>query len=284
MNLFNNREIATAIWLLIIFILMLFKRDIRKSLFNVLKAFFKIKILTSIILMIAYTAGIVFLLNMANLWNTSLLKDTVVWFCFTGIVMSFDLVTSKKDQNLFRKIIIDNIKIVIIIEFIVNTYTFSLGGELVFIPVLTLIVIMEVVAKTDDKYSSVAKLMNGLQIIIGIIILIYAMSNVVSDYKNFGSLDTLRNFLLAPLLFILFFPFIYFILLFANYELLLIPLNLGYEKSRKLKRYAKRKIIKHCLLSLKKVKKALNMNTYNLMHIRNKEDVDKMIKAYKNQT
>lgn len=283
MNLFNNREIATAIWLLIIFIFILFKRDIRKSLFNVLKASFKIKILTSIILMIAYTAGIVFLLNMANLWNTSLLKDTVVWFCFTGIVMSFDLVTSKKDQNLFRKIIIDNIKIVIIIEFIVNTYTFSLVGELVFIPILTLIVIMEVVAKTDDKYSSVAKLMNGLQVIIGIIILIYAMSNVVSDYKNFGSLDTLRNFLLAPLLFILFFPFIYFILLFANYELLLIRLNLGYEKSRKLKRYAKRKIIKHCLLSLKKVKKALNMNTYNLMHIRNREDVDKMIKAYKNQ-
>jgi len=33
--------------------------------------------------------------------------------------------------------------------------------------------------------------------------------------------------------------------------------------------------------SLKKVKKASNMNTYNLKDIRNEEDVDKMIKDLK---
>jgi len=281
MNLFNNREIATAIWLLVIFVIMLFKRDIRKSLSDVIKAFFKIKILSSIFLMIAYITGIVFVLYQINFWNTSLLKDTVVWVCFTGILLSFNLATSDTDQNLFRKIIINNIKIIIIIEFIVNTYTFSLVGELILIPVVTFIVILEVVAKTDEKYSSVAKLMHGLQIIIGIVILIFAISNVVSDYKNFGSLDTLRNFLLAPLLTISFLPFIYLMILFATYELLFTRLNSGYEKNKKLKRYAKRKSIQHCLLSLKNVKKALNMNTYNLTYIRNKEDVDKMIKDFK---
>ena len=283
MNLFNNREIATAIWLLVIFILMLFKRDIRKSLLDVIKAFFKIKILSSIFLMIAYTTGIVFVLYQINFWNISLLKDTVVWFCFIGIPISFYSVTSETDQNLFRKVIVDNIKIVIIIEFIVNTYTFSLVGELVLIPVVTFIVILEVFAKTDEKNSSVAKLQNGLLIIIGIVILIFVISNVVSDYKNFVSLDTLRNFLLPPLLTSLFLPSIYFIVLSSTYEQLFVQLNLGgYEKkSKKLKRYAKRKIIKHCLLSLKKVKKASNMNTYNLKDIRNEEDVDKMIKDLK---
>ncbi|KAF5415894.1 MAG: hypothetical protein C5S48_04570 [Candidatus Methanogaster sp.] len=270
-----------TVWLLVIFVLMLFKRDIRKSLLEVIKAFFKIKILSSIFLMIAYTTGIVFVLYQINFWNTSLLKDTVVWFCFAGILMSFNLVTSDTDQNLFRKIIVNNIKIVIIIEFIVNTYTFSMVGELILILVVTFIVILEVVAKTDEKYSSVAKLMNGLQIIIWIVILIFAISNVVSDYKNFGSLDTLRNFLLAPLLTISFLPFIYLMILFATYELLFTRLNLGYEKNKKLKRYAKRKSIQHCLLSLKKVKKASNMNTYNLTYIRNEEDVDKMIKDLK---
>lgn len=282
MNLFNNREIATAIWLLVIFILMLFNRDIRKSFLDVFKkAFFDIKILSSIFFMIAYTAGIVFVLYQINSWNISLLKDTVVWFCFTAIVVCFNLVTSETDQNLFRKVIVDTIKIVIIIEFIVNTYTFSLVGELVLIPVVTFIVILGVFAKTDEKNSSVAKLTNGLLIIIGIVILIFVISNVVSDYKNFVSLDTLRKFLLPPLLTILFLPFIYFMILFTAYDDLFNQLNLGYEKSKKLKRYAKRKIIKHCLLSFKKVKKALNMNTYNLMHIRNEEDVDKMIKDLK---
>ncbi len=280
MNLFNNREIATAIWVLVIFILILFKRNIRKSLLNVIKAFFKIKILSSIFLMMLYTTGIVIVLYRVNFWNTSLLKDTIVWFCLTGILMSVISVTSKTDQNLFRKLIIDNIKIVMVIEFIVNTYTFSLAVELVIIPIVTFIVILGVVAETNERFSIVAKLTNGLQIIIGIVILIYAISNVVSDYQNFGSLDTLRKFLLPILLTVLYLPFIYFMLLFSTYELLFMRLNLGYEKSKKLKRYAKSKIIRHCLLSLKKVKKTLNMNTYNLMHIRNKEDVDKMIKAY----
>ena len=89
MNLFNNREIATAIWLLVIFILMLFKRDIRKSLLDVIKAFFKIKILSSIFLMIAYTTGIVFVLYQINFWNISLLKDTVVWVFFLGNTIRF---------------------------------------------------------------------------------------------------------------------------------------------------------------------------------------------------
>lgn len=71
-------------------------------------------------------------------------------------------------------------------------------------------------------------------------------------------------------------PFVYFMVLYANYELLFTRLNIGYEESNKLKSYAKRKIIRHCLLSLKKVKKSLNMNAHNLMCIRNKKDVDKM--------
>jgi hypothetical protein len=281
MNLFNNREIATAIWLFVIFILMLFKRGIRKSILDVFKAFFEIKILTSIFFMIAYTIVIVIVLYQINLWNISLLKDTVVWFCFIGIPISFYSVTSKTDQNLFRKIIVYNIKIVIIIEFIVNTYTFSLVGELVLIPVVTFILLLGAVAKTDEKNSSVAKLMNGLLIIIGIVILIFAISNVVPDYKNFVSLDTLRKFLLPPLLTILFLPFIYFMVLFSTYEQLFVQLNLGYEKSKKLKSYAKRKIIQHCLLSLKKVKKALNTNTFNLKVIRYEEDVDKLIEDLK---
>ncbi len=283
MNIFNNREIATGIWLLVLFIFMIAKKNIRKSLLNVIKAFFKIKILTSIFSMITYSAGVVIVLYLLKFWDTSLLKDSIIWLCFSGVIMGFNTVTSTEDKNLFRNIIIDNIKIVIIIEFIVNVYTFSLLVEVFLIPFVTLIVLLETVAKLNEKYSSVVKLMNGLQVIIGIFILVYAVINIVSDYNNFGSLDTLRNFLLVPLLTTLFIPFIYFMVLLYTYELLFIRLEFGCEKSKKLKKYAKRKIIKYCLLSLKKVKKVSNMKTYNLMHIRSTEDVDEIIKSYKEQ-
>jgi hypothetical protein len=230
----------------------------------------------------AYTTAIVFLLYQINLWNTSLLKDTILWFCFTGIVTAFNFATSKGSQNLFKKVIADNFKLVVIITFLVNTYTFSLIGELILIPIVTSIILFGTVAEIK-KYPSVAKLMRWLQIIIGGLILIYAIRNVVSDYTNFASFDMLRKFLLPILLSILFLPFIYFLKLFATYEILFVPLKLGYEKSNKLKRYAKWKIIKYCRLSLKKVEKASNMKIHNLMHIKSKDDVDEIIKVYKSQ-
>ena len=79
----------------------------------------------------------------------------------------------------------------------------------------------------------------------------------------------------------LFLPFIYFILAITTYEVLFIDLNFGYKKSNELKRYAKREIIKYCRLNLKKVGEASNNRIYNLMQIRNEDDVDKMIKALK---
>lgn len=281
MNLFNNREIAIAVWILVIFIILLFIRGIRKSLKDLVKVLFHRKILILVLSIIVYTVGITFVLYLLNFWNISLLKDTILWLCFSGIVICFRYVSSKEDENLLRNIVIDNIKIVIIIEFIANFFTFPLAAELVLIPFMAFIAGLDVIAKTDKKNISVVRLLNGLQIIIGLFIFIYAFSQAIADYKNIVNLDTLKSFLLAPLLAVLFSPFVYFMALLVKYELLFLRLEMGCEKSKKLKNYAKKKIILYCLLSLKKTKKALNMKTYNLMLIRNKDDVDEMVKAYR---
>lgn len=278
MNLFNNREIATAIWLLMAFVFALSKRTIRESMLNVIKAFFQPKILLCVGFMILYTIGMVAVLYAANFWNATLLKDTVLWFCFTGMLLAINFVTSKSSENVFWKIIIDNVKVVIIIEFLVNTYTFSLAGELLIIPFLTLIVMLDAVARTDEEYSAVAKLTTGLQITIGLAILLFAVFRAASDYENLGSIDTVRSFLLPPVLSVLFSPFIYLMMLVTNYELLFMRLNLGPEKDRALKRYAKRRIILHCGLSLKQIRRFLSANALDLMRIRSREDVDKMVK------
>jgi len=283
MSIFNNREIAFAIWLLVAFIFVLTKSDIRKSLTDVVKYFFKIKIQIFITITIAYTAVIVTILYLLNLWGISLLKDTIIWFCFSGIVMCLNMVTSSKQENLFKKIIKNNIKIVIMIEFLVNTYTFSFVVELFFIPFITFIAILDAVAQTDNKYNSVSKLINGLQFIIGVSILIYVIIHAISDYSNLGSFDTFRSILLAPLLTISFLPLIYFMLVFSAYEKLFIRLNLGTEKSKKLKNYAKREIINYCKFSLKRLNKILNMNVYNIMQIKDEKDVHDMINIYKRQ-
>ena len=123
--------------------------------------------------------------------------------------------------------------------------------------------------------------MQRLQIFFGTLILFLALGNVISDYKNFQNIDTLRSFLLAPLFSISFIPLIYLIILVLDYDLLFMRINLGHEKNKKLRRYIKIKVIMFCLFNLKKINDLLNSNFYNLMHIRDNKDIDKIIDDYK---
>ena len=283
MNLFNNREIATIIWAFIAIGLILTKSEIRKSLKDLLQSFFNVKIQISIFGMFAYTTMIVYLLYIINLWNTDLLKDTIVWFCFSGIVMCFNMITSSGKDNLYRKIVLENIKLVIILEFIINTYTFSIIGELIFIPVVTFIAIVDAIAQTKEEYNLISKITKNLLYFIGLIIIIYSVSKAISDYYNLGSFNTIRSILLSPLLSISFLPLVYFLLVFSSYENLFIRLELGPPKSSKIKRLAKRKIFNHCKFSLNKIKNASNINIYNIMHIQDEKDIKNMIDIFSNR-
>ena len=152
MTLFNNREIATAIWLLVTLVFALSKHPIRKSMLDVVKTLFQPKLLFCIGFMILYTASLVAALNAANFWTMSLLKDTILWFCFAGVVLAFRFVMATNNVNVFSTIVVDNIKVILVFEFFINTYTFSLPVELVIIPCLSLLAIVDVVASTDEKH------------------------------------------------------------------------------------------------------------------------------------
>jgi len=280
LNVFNNREIATIIWLSILFIYMILNKKIRASIFDVIKSFCHWKILAPVFLMIMYICGIIVFLYQIGFWNTDLLKDSIIWACLTGLVMLMNSVSSK-ENNYFRKTIMDNLKVVIIIEFLVNAYTFSLIGELIFLPFITLVVMTQIVAKMDEQYAKVEKFLGWVQSYIGIILLIFILKNVVSNFSTFANLDTLREFLLAPILTFAVLPFIYVFAVVAAYELLFIRLDLGLTKTKKLKNYAKIKIIRYCSLNLRMVRDLLTHHAHTLMRIKTKEDVDKILESFK---
>ena len=277
-GIFNNREIAIAIWLFALFIFMLFNESIRSSMFNLVKAFFHKKILLTILLIILYFSAMLVLLYLVKFWNTALLKDSIIWLVFTGLLTCFNPVTAKQNEKVFRKIIRENLSIVLVLEFILNTYTFSLVVELILLPALTLIILFAEVSKTNSKYKSVENLMNRLQITLSFIILISIIYRILADFSNFWIVNTLKSFLLPIILTIIFLPFIYFLVLYSRYEILFLGLNLGEAKSIELKKYAKKKIFKHCFLSLAKVNKALNSSfSIDLRNIKTKKDVDELI-------
>ncbi|WP_338834801.1 hypothetical protein MHLNE_11110 [Moorella humiferrea] len=277
MGPFNNREIATAFWVIVFLAFSLRKADIRKSFAAVLRAFCQFKILLSVFLMVLYTVAVVRLLAAIGLWKVSLLKDTIVWFCVNAMAMMIRFVTSDDAENIFQKVLTDSFKIVIVLEFLVNTYTFSFPTELVLVPILTLIAMVDVIASSDEKYSAVAKITKWVQMVISFVILAIVVNRAISNFQTLLSLDTFRSIALAPLLSLLFTPFLYVMVLISKYELVFLRLNFGLEKERGLKRYARRRILIYAGLSLRKLQHLLRNHAGDLMHIQTKADVDRLV-------
>ena len=281
MDLFNNREIATAIWLSVLLGFALTKSDVRKSLAGVARSFFRPKIIVLVFFMVLYTAAAAMLLSVINFWNICLLKDTIAWFCLSSIIMTMNFVTAKEDKNIFRKILVDSIKIVVVLEFLVNTYTFPLAAELVIVPILSFIAMVDFLANTDEKYSAVAKLTGALQVVFGLAILAFVASRVISDLHSLQNFDTIRSIILSPLFSVLLFPFIYVMVLISKYELVFLRLDFGSKKDRRLKRYAWRRILMYARFSLRKLQKLLNCHAIDLMHVDSKTDIDNLLQARK---
>lgn len=274
MDLFNNREIALGFWSLALLFFGFSLKNLRESMFGVLRASLGAKIVTPVLLMAVYMSCVVFAFYYLNVWEFSLLKSTILWFCFSAVVLSWKYTGSKPEQRQFKKAIIDNLKVVIIIEFVVNAYVFSLWFELSMIPLMAAIGCVSVVAERQEKYAAVASLINWMMMVVGGLLLAHAVVNVMSDISNFWSLDTLREFLLPLGLTTMFLPFVYLFMLYAAYEELFVGIRMGNEKSTRLVWYTKKEVMKRCRFDIAKVSQ---MQRFDLMRISNESDVDRLV-------
>jgi len=227
--------------------------------------------------MVLYTLAVVRLLAAINLWKVSLLKDTIVWLCVNAMAMMIRFITSDDAENIYQKVLTDSFKIVIVLEFLVNTYTFSLLAEIFLVLTFILITLVDVIVNSDEKYFVVAKITKWVQMVISFVILAIVFNRAISNFQTLLSLDTFRSIALAPLLSLLFTPFLYVMVLISKYELVFLRLNFGLEKERGLKRYARRRILIYAGLSLRKLQHLLRNHAADLMHIQTKADVDRLV-------
>lgn len=224
-----------------------------------------------------YVCGVVAVLRTASLWNFDMLKDTIIWFCMSGFIMVVDFVGSRENEVVFKKIVRDNVKAVIILEFLVNTYTFSLVGELLFIPVLAFLVLLDTVAQLKKEHAGVARLTGTLLAAISLSVIVLAIWKAVGDYGNITSFESLRGILLAPLLAAAFCPFLYGLLLVTTYESAFVCLRLGAEKPSDVVLYARRRILRSFGVRLNKLRAFIGKHRQDLMRIRSTTDVDNLL-------
>lgn len=274
--MFNNREIATAIWLTLFAIWILTKSNVRSSIAGVFRAFLNWKILTCVAAMLLYIGAIVTALYAIGFWQLPMIKDTVLWFCFTAFAMVMRFSTSRDNDDIMRKVLADNLKLIIFLEFLAGAYVMSLPAELVFVPFVTFIVLLDTVAKLDEKNAVVAKFTTFLLAVIGFAILGFAVSRAIGDFQNLGTMDTVRTIAFPPLMSIAFIPFIYGLVVIVAYESIFIRLAIGRDKAPGVIRHAKRRIFFHCGLSLRRLRAFAERPLFEIMQVESNADVDRL--------
>ena len=253
MSILSTREWATLIWACIFTLYILCYRKIRKSLWNVIVIFFdkKLRILWEIILLYVLTITIVFCY--LPIWENIYIKDIIIWFLFSGLIYCMNAVSSEADETYIKKILKDNLKFTMILEFFMSTFTFNIWIELAIIPVITIITVMNVIAERKEEYKSVHKLLDSVLAIAGFWIFYETIKIGINEYKQLNIINTLVSFMIPIVYLILIIPLEYILELYSKYEVLFLRMTFKEEKDKRIRLHHRTAIFRECNFSVRKI-------------------------------
>jgi hypothetical protein len=101
---------------------------------------------------------------------------------------------------------------------------------------LALLGVMLAVAESKSEFVSIKNVLQWTVIVLSVLIVGAAVHDAIADWQNLRSFDSLRSFVIAPLLSLLFAPFVYGLLLYSTYENLFARLSRAARDDKGLRR------------------------------------------------
>ncbi|TCB50403.1 hypothetical protein E0H80_08870 [Acinetobacter sp. ANC 4779] len=248
MDQLNTREIASIAWVFAFLIAVVFyslkKAHLRSSLIAVIKSFFQIKIITSILLITIYLILILTLLYQLQIWDFSQVKNTFFWYITFAMATFFNINYIKENsKTFFIKTLKSSINLNIFLQFIINFHTFNFFLELlIIIPFITILTIFSVIANQSVEHQKVKKFCDSLLAFIFLIFFIHFFIQIFQNYSTFTNYQALQDFLTPIILTILYLPCLWYFLLYIKYEEIFVRLHFFID-DRKLIRITKFLII-----------------------------------------
>jgi len=278
LSVLNNREISIIIWTGLFSVWAISKEQVRGEISSLIKAFFEKKLVIGYLLMFIYITIIISPLYFVGLWDIAWLKNTILWVACVAFVMLVQFSKINDNNKFIINTIKDNLKLLILLEFVINLYVFNLFVEILLLPILVIIGAMQAFTESDDKYKDVYKLSNYLLSIVGFVFIIYATYMILTDINGFISKENLIDMILPILLTIMFIPFIYLVALYSSYENLFKRIPYIIEDKDTLK-YTRKKILLSFRFDLKQLNAwSVHQNT---ILVKNKRDIDEAIDLFK---
>nr|WP_315142076.1 hypothetical protein [uncultured Flavobacterium sp.] len=265
-NSLSNREIAILFWIVVIFTVLIFISKSSNSFLGVVKAFFDKKLVYCYIIIGAYLFLVITILNKTIFWEAYLFKDFAIWLVGFAMVSFFNINKINTNSELIKRFL-KIFSATIIIDFSINFFTFNLGWELIIVPVVSFIAILQYFAEINKEkpgYEQVSSFLKWVLTIIGFSLLGYVIHKLYHNYNEILKINNLKSFLIPVILSVLYFPII---LLFASvmkYENIFQEINRYGFLDRKRKLKIKLTVIIYGKLNLDKLEKIKNWDKREL--------------------
>lgn len=253
MGAFSTRELSILIWTVIVISFFMKKKDTRIIIINGIKLLFEPGTITILLIYFIYITIVTMFISKLSLWNLIYLKDIIIWSVFVGLINYVRSITDENFEFNLRKLLKDNINATIIVEFIISIFTFDIKLELIIIPIVTVLSLLNLYAEQNEEYASVYKISNGVMGVLGLFIAYKTIQAGIHEYKYLNIKDTLVSFMIPIIYLLLSLPLYYIIRLYSKYEIVFvsIPFSDGINLKEKRRRFFK--IFKVCRFSINKL-------------------------------
>lgn len=181
------------------------------------------------------------LFSWIDFWTFDQFFPTVLWFFFSGIVLAGRAVSRKEGREYFKNLLVDSVRIYVVIEFLVASYSFGLLAELVLVLFLAFVGLMIGFCSAEKRYASVKTFFEWIAFTVVAVILWNSLGSIWEQPESFFTTQTGLNFLLPALLSIGSIPFFYFWYCYSHIENARIQIYRKEFQSDALKQYAKKR-------------------------------------------
>ena len=271
----NNRELALLYWIIFLIFLSVMNAKVRKEIYDTVKVLTSPKLL---LFFIPYFLVLLFSTHFLIL-NGFIVKEQfnqiIFWFFLKSFNSMLKLDFKETKSSLLRKIILSDISIIAVIQFISNLESFNLILEILVVPFLLLLYVSSEFGGSDKNRKVFRYIFYSFIFLITLISISLAVSNI----KKYLDILTLKKIFLPIVYSIITFPLLYFTSYIGQLEYYFLKLNFFTSnlipwETLKLKTY----IIFITRIDLGKINTLKNSKSTNLHECQNLQDFKSIIK------
>ena len=228
-DLLSTREQASLILLSIFVMSSLFQSNVRASILQLIRTVLSRAILLTLFALSMFILFEVWIGSQLGWWNTELVKETVIWFVVSGVVLSSKgVLEASKEPQFFRNTAIATITPTVFVTFFLNLTALSLLAEVFLQLVTAIFTVLSVhthaqIEREDEPVkklgvSILALIWDGILVLIVFSWLAYTVYHVFETWSQLDGYQLFREFALPIWLTIGLLPFLFALSLYTAYE------------------------------------------------------------------